>query len=175
MNNQLPGKLFSGLAMCMLLSMALSVQVGGVESSTNLDPQHNIIARQWLAQRPWLRLATMSDCQNRGGLQAARQEYGLDYQPYYAVGDFNRDGQMDFAIAVVNQRKRSMRFGIAIFNGPFHDSRAKAPAFFTEGIDLSEGGLFVRSGNQLMIGVFQTDNCALLRPRGRTYVMQGCS
>ena len=145
-----------------------------VSSIGDLRAPHRTALEGWLKNRPMLRLATEKDCLNKDGLAASREEYGRDYQPYYAIADFNHDGQQDFAVALINQQKRSRRFVIAIFNGPFNQTRTSAPAFFTEGIDLSDGGLVILSGNRLVAGVFQSDDCVLLRPRGRTYLMKSC-
>ena len=145
-----------------------------VSSIADLRAPHRRALEGWLKNRPTLSLATEKDCRNREGLAASRVEYGRNYQPYYAIGDFNHDGQQDFAVALISQQKRSRRFAIAIFNGPFSQMRTISPAFFTEGIDLSDGGLVVLSGNRLVAGVFQSDNCVVLRPRGRTYVMKSC-
>lgn len=145
-----------------------------ISSTAHLRAPHRAIVERWLQRKPALRLATEKDCKNKEGLEASRQEYGRDYQPYYAVGDFNHDGQHDFAVALINQQKPSPRFAIAIFNGPFSQKGTNLPAFFTEGIDLVEGGLVVLSGNRLVAGVFQTDNCVVLPPRGRSYVMKNC-
>lgn len=142
-------------------------------STNSLSAAHRATLEAWLKTRPRLRLATEKDCRNIEGLAASRTEYGRDYQPYYAVGDFNRDGQQDFAVALIDGQKRSRRFGIAIFNGPFSQKRAVA-AFFAAGMDLSDGGLFVLSGDRLVAGVFQSDDCALLQPRNRTYIMKSC-
>lgn len=156
--------------LCVMVKPALSQ----ITASADLRAPHRATVERWLRGKPALRLATENDCQNKEGLAASRQEYGRDYQPYYAVGDFNRDGQQDFAVALINGQKRSRKFAIAIFNGPFNQRRPSLPAFFAEGIDLSEGGLVVLSGSRLVAGVFQSDNCVVLRPRGRTYVMKSC-
>lgn len=145
-----------------------------IASTADLRAPHRATVERWLQSKPALRLATEKDCQNKAGLEASRQEYGQDYQPYYAVGDFNRDGQQDFAVALINPQKHSRRFAMAIFNGPFTQTRPGLPAFFAEGIDLSEGGLVVLSGNRLVAGVFQSDDCVVLRPRGKTYLMKAC-
>lgn len=154
--------------------MAVGASAGQLESATYLRAQHREVLGRWLKTRPALRLATEKDCANKEGLAATRQESGRNYQPYYAVGDFNRDGREDFAVALINDGKRSRRFGIAIFNGPFTASRAGAPNFFTEGTDLSDGGLVWLNGNRLLAGVFQSDDCVRLLPRGRSYVMKSC-
>jgi hypothetical protein len=156
------------------LSVAANPLSAQIVSTADLRPQHRGTLERWLEGKLMLKLATESDCRNREGLKASRQEYGRNYQPYYAVGDFNRDGQQDFAVALVNQQKRSRIFAIAIFNGPFNQRRLNSPAFFAEGIDLSEGGLVILSGNRLVAGVFQSDDCVVLRPRGRAYVMKSC-
>jgi hypothetical protein len=130
-----------------------------------------------VAEQDHTQIGDREGLSEQGRTKATRQENVQNYQPYYAVGDFNRDGQEDFAVALINQEKRSRRFAIAIFNGPFNPRnprRASVPAFFTERIDLSDGGLVVLSGNRLVAGVFQTDNCVVLRPSGRTYVMKNC-
>lgn len=168
-----PGvKIIRCLALCVV---AVTVQAAQMESASYLRAPHRTVLQQWLAGQPTLRLATEKDCVNKEGLTAARQENGQNYQPYYAVGDFNRDGQEDFAVVVINQGKRSRKFTIAIFNGPFNKRRSSLPNFLSPGADLSDGGLVMLSGNRLVAGVFQTDNCVVLRPSGRTYVMKSCS
>lgn len=153
-----------------LTAKATSPQV----SAPDLRDPHRTVLERWLKNKPMLRLATEKDCRNAAGLAASREEYGRAYQPYYAIGDFNHDGQQDFAVALINAQKSSRRFAIAIFNGPFNQARTSLPAFFAQGIDLSDGGLVVQSGSRLVAGVFQSDDCVVLRPRGRTYVMKSC-
>ncbi len=166
------------LVSCCLVTATLCVtgkpSLAQIASTADLRAPHRVTLESWLQGKPRLRLAIEKDCLNVEGLAASRTEYGRDYQPYYAVGDFNRDGQQDFAVALINGQKRFRKFAIAIFNGPFNQKRTNLPAFFTEGSDLSEGGLFVLSGNRLVAGVFQSDDCVVLQPRGRTYAMKGC-
>lgn len=161
------------LAVAMLCA-TVKPTLAQIASTVGLREPHRATLESWLQSKPRLRLAIEKDCLNREGLAASRAEYGRDYQPYYAVGDFNRDGQQDFAIALINGQKRSRKFAIAIFNGPFNQRRPSLPAFFAEGMDLSEGGLVVLSGGRLVAGVFQSDNCVVLQPRRRTYVMKNC-
>ena len=166
-------KLITGVVACALL--AVTVTAARPYQAPSLTPQHEAVVRQWLETRPWLRLATERDCSNKEGLEATRQEYGRGYQPYYAAGDFSGDGEEDFAVVLVDRRKRSRRFAVAVFNGPFNPQRAAAHAFYAGGIELGDGGLVVLPGGRLIVGVFQSDNCVVLWPRGRGYFMEDCS
>lgn len=159
-----------------LITLALlnTATRGQSEYPAFLQAQHRAVLQQWLRQNPQLSLASEADCANKEGLLATRQEYGENYQPYYAVGDFNRDGREDFAVALINNQRRARRFSIGIFNGPFGGKAPARPAFFRDGIDLSDGGLFFRPDKLLLAGVFQTNNCVVLRPQGRTYVIKDC-
>jgi hypothetical protein len=114
---------------------------------------------------------TIADNSNKEGLAITRKERGKGYHPYYAVGDFNGDRKQDFAIALISNRKRKEPFAIAIFNGPV--SKNSVPAYFAEGWDLSDGGLFGDKAG-VMAGPFESDNCVILRKRGKKYVMKDC-
>lgn len=158
-----------------ICASALITGTSNAQTEANhLRAQHREVLNQWLKTKPALRLATEKDCRNKEGLSATREENGKNYQPYYAVGDFNRDGRDDFAVALVNDAKRSRNFAIAIFNGPFVTGQTKAANFFADGTDLSNGGLVWLSGNRLLAGVFQSDDCVRLIARGRGYVMKNC-
>ncbi len=140
-------------------------------AAAHLRPQHLAVVKGWLARKPSLRLATVADCSNKEGLAITRKERGKGYHPYYAVGDFNGDRREDFAIALVNKSKKKNQFAVAIFNGRV--SKDSVPAFFEEGWDLSDGGLF-DGGGGVMAGPFESDNCVILRRRGKRYVAVDC-
>ena len=104
-----------------------------------------------------------------------RRERGRNYQPYYAIGDFNGDGKEDFAVALINKRKRRWKFAVAVFNGPLETMRA--PSFLDEQADLSDGGFWVGSvpkGNRLIAGTFESDNCIILSLRRNGYTWKNC-
>lgn len=158
----------------LIVGITAGAASGQIASTADLRPPHRTVLEHWLSSKPMLRLAIEKDCRNVEGLAASRVEYGQNYQPYYGAGDFNHDGQQDFAVALIKEQKRSRRFAIAIFNGPFSQKGTNSPAFFSEGMDLSDGGLVILPENRLVAGVFQSDDCVVLRPRGRTYVMKSC-
>lgn len=141
-----------------------------------LRPQHSAVVEKWLAGRPNFRLASEADCVNKDGLEVTRNEQGRNYNPYYTVGDFNGDGKEDFAVALVKKRRSKWPFTVAIFNGPLKGNSVPA---FTMDDDLSRGGLFYKAENKpsdgrLIVGDFESDNCVILRPRGKTYLIKDC-
>lgn len=161
------------LLLAVLAVASVRVDVHGASQSVSLryiQPEHKAILEKWLRRQPQLRVAIEADCKNRQGLMDARLEHGENYHPYYAVGDFNRDGREDFAVVLISKQRRARNFSIAIFNGPFTGT----PVFYTGGVDLSAGGLVFRADNRLVAGVFQTDDCVVLKPKGRGYVMADC-
>jgi hypothetical protein len=164
------------LAMLISLAPASPHVYGQQVPASYLRPEHGEIVQRWLSSRSDLRLATDADCTNKEGLAATRKEQGRNYHPYYAVGDFNGDGKEDFAVAFVKTRKSKWPFTVAIFNGPF--ARNSVPAFTTDD-DLRSGGLFYKAkakprDGRLLVGVFESDDCVILRPRGKTYVIKDC-
>ena len=143
--------------------------------ATYLSAQHRDVVERWLARRPDLRLATANDCTNKSGLAAMRKEKGRNYHPYYAVGDFNGDGREDFAVALINKKKRRWKFAVAVFNGPVRTG--SAPSFLDEQSDLSDGGFSVGSvgkGKRLIAGTFESDNCVVLQSSRRGYTWKNC-
>ncbi|MDQ6652662.1 MAG: FG-GAP repeat protein [Acidobacteriota bacterium] len=152
------------------------VVFGQRAAASYLRPEHRAIVEQWLKLRSELRLATDADNTNKEGLAATRKEQGRNYHPYYAVGDFNGDGKEDFAVAFIKTRKSKSPFTVAIFNGPLVGN--SVPAFTTDD-DLRSGGIFYKpkakpKEGRLIVGIFESDDCVILRPRGKTYVLKDC-
>ena len=165
------GAAFLCCVMCLPLRAA-----GQRESTAHLRPEHRAIVENWLKLRSDLRLATDADNTNKEGLAGTRKDRGRNYQPYYAVGDFNGDRKQDFAVVLVKKRKSGWPFVFAIFNGPV--ARATKPTFSVD-TDLSDGGIFYNpqsppSQFRLAFGTFESDNCLIVRPRRQSYVTRPC-
>ena len=98
-----------------------------------------------------------------------------DYHPYTTTGDFNGDGVVDFAAALVNRTATANKFALIVFNGPFGRG-ATSPAFLKLGLDLKGQGLFFGPPRpkpyRLLFGAFESEG-AVLRPRGNTYELIG--
>ena len=168
--------LLAALGACGLTANAQQAESG----AAHMRPEHQRILESWLrGQRTRWRVAEEADNENAEGLAATRSARSEPYHPYYAAGDFNADGQEDFAVALIHPRRRELKFELAVFNGPFRsDGRRIAPAFFVSGLDLRRGGLIFGApaspSDQLVVGVFESDDCYILRPRRRSYRLVDC-
>ncbi len=133
---------------------------------TYISKEHFSVLERWLQSRSDLRLAVDSDCQCDRDLASMRSEGSNSrYQPYYASGDFNDDGQADFAVVVVAKTDASKKL-LAVFNAPLTSSTS--PAFF-DSID----GILVLSrpsapAKRLLVGRPYSD-AATLKPTGSGY------
>lgn len=141
------------------------------ELPSYIRPQHRVVLQEWLTTRSHLRIAKEQDCRNcEYGLNKMRRQ-NPDFLPYYAVGDFNDDGNQDFAAAFIDKRKSANNFVVAVFNGSF-DTGKNGSAFFREGLDLSGGGIFFFGEPKLYIGAFNSDSGLNLIPRGKEYAIR---
>ena len=147
-----------------------------------VKPLHRRAIEAWIETNPSFRIAGEGDCGDCiEQVQSIRKGMGgawkaiPNYHPYYQVGDFNGDGQQDFAIAVVSSSKSPKRFKILVFNGPFTDSATKAPAFASEPKDLSFQGMFFGPPRpkpyRLVVGPFESEGM-LLVPKGPSYLWE---
>lgn len=119
-----------------------------VWSKHALSSIQKTVIDMWLREHPSYRLATDADCGCDADVRIMRVEgYGgrwkpvPDYHPYVASGDFNGDGVEDFAVAVVNRSKKTRKFTLLVFNGPFSSSEIN-PAFMDTDVDLRGIGFF---------------------------------
>ena len=95
--------------------------------------------------------------------------------PYYALGDFNRDGKEDFAVLLIDQKDKNPGFAIAIFNAPF---RARTPNYFERGYR-GIGNSYIAynyiESRRLFLGKYESDvYCVTFYPGGRKYIFRDC-
>lgn len=147
-------------------------------SHAHTEPAEKVL-EGWLAKHPGLRLATDTDCKCDEDIEQMRRGYGgnwgpvRDYHPYVATGDFNGDGAIDFAVMVIDRFKSTKNFALLVFSGPLR-SKSTQPAFIQA--DQEGDALFFGPPRpkpyRLVVGPFESDNSAILVPRGRTYVLE---
>lgn len=144
-----------------------------------LNPVHEQIVDSWRRANPGYRIANEIDCGDCAEqIQAIRRGMGgkwkavPNYQPYYAVGDFNGDGHKDFAIAMLSNERGAKKFVLLVFNGPFKSGIFTHPAFVSEPMNLAEQGLFFGPPRpkpyRLVVGGFESEGMLLL-PKGMGY------
>jgi hypothetical protein len=139
--------------------------------------EHRIVLEKWLGANKTLRVATDEDCKCKEDIAAMRRGYGgawkanPDFHPYYVAGDFNGDGQADFAVVVIRNAANPKR-EVAIFNGPFSPDHPARPAYLN---GKYAGALFFGPPRpkpwRLIVGPFESEG-SLLVPKGSTYVFK---
>ena len=147
-----------------------------------LTPHEQKIVQSWLMQHPAYRTASDADCNCAEQIRQMKAGSGgqwkpvADYHPYVATGDFNGDRVPDFAVEVIDTSKSPQNFVLLVFNGPFR-SESASPAFVESGV----GGQALFFGPprpkpyRLVIGPFESNNSAILLPRGTTYRLDSSS
>jgi hypothetical protein len=150
---------------------------------------HREVLREWLKSKPFLRPA-VEEIDNsifeeqyksdfEGNYKFLRETVGENGYQYYAIGDMNHDGKTDFAVLLVDNRKRKDEvdyFALAIFNAPFR--KGQKPAYYEEnlyGISNSYIVYDLMTEKHLYLGKFESDvYCATYYPKGRTYYFKDC-
>ncbi|HNG61757.1 MAG TPA: hypothetical protein PKZ52_18190, partial [Cellvibrionaceae bacterium] len=105
---------------------AVHIQAGEIPSF--IKTEHIASLKSYLIARPNLILMPESACTCDTSLAQLRKEIP-NFQPYYAIGDFNRDKIDDFAIALSDTNKPSgtePTMTVVIFHGPFNKTPKKA-------------------------------------------------
>lgn len=112
-----------------------------------LSARHDQYLQRWLATHPNLRAAHIEDCEDRWTDSAGKEHVescqrlieelrawsrNSAVNPFYAKGDFNGDGEEDFAVVLTDRRPSKARVKsatVVVFNGPFQATGAVEPAF----------------------------------------------
>jgi len=164
-----------------MFSVALGLTlVLPAHASHILSTNQKGVVSAWLNMNPGFRQATDKDCACDEDLRTMRTTgYGgrwkpiPDYHPYVVSGDFNGDGQIDFAVAVI-RTSVTRKFTILVFNGPIN-SPDDLPSFVDSNSDLTGIGFFYGPPRpkpyRLVVGAFESEGYVLL-PRGLTYRLQ---
>jgi hypothetical protein len=129
--------------------------------------------QSWLTKHKGFRVGTDEDCECDDDIASTRRGSGgawapnPNFHPYYAVGDFNSDGQPDFAVVLIGAAEKKY---VAIFNGPFSQNSASSPAYLDH---KHVGALFFGAPRpkpwRLLVGPFESEG-TLFKPRGALYV-----
>jgi hypothetical protein len=172
------------LGLCALFLCCLTARAAQADVPSFINPVHRRAVSSFLKTKPHLRVATFADVDEQGknvlnGVSGGEYGEGQNKSPFYAVGDFNRDGREDFAIAFVNTRSPK-EFPVAIFNGPFRGRRAVAPVFYDEKRFGSYDFLLaIKDDNgrdELQVSIPGGDMTVMIKPRRRGrgyYVWEG--
>jgi hypothetical protein len=145
-----------------------------------LPAEHAQILRTWLNDQLQSRAAEDADCRCEDDLKRMRTESGgvwmanPGFHPYYVSGDFNRDGELDFAVGIV-EGSSAATFRVAIFNGPFKSKASPRPAFLSGPIPLGEALFFGAPRPKpyaLVVGAFGSEG-AIVKSTASGYALQG--
>jgi hypothetical protein len=159
---------------CLLCLLALSVRAATPQDGalSYLRPRHRAVLQKWLGrEKRELRLAEDEDGATKEDLEAAKGVWGPGYHPYYAVGDFNRDGYSDFAVGLLDKSKPT-KLIVAIFNGSRKAARMVGPSFLDDSFGLNDW-IYWKPRYGLLIGPFESDAGVFIKPRSRGYVIKG--
>jgi hypothetical protein len=138
-------------------------------------PEHKRVLSKWLANKPSLRPAVESDCTDKEYLEITRRDWGKQFDPYYVVADFNRDGKKDFAVLLVDSKNADENgFAIAIFNAPF--AGKTNPNYFERGY-IGIGNAYIVYNDmikrRLYLGIYESDfYCVTFYPKKTKYIFR---
>jgi hypothetical protein len=140
-----------------------------------LDESEKAALASYLATRPDLRVPLASECGCDDDIAQMRMdgEGGQpmpQYEPYILRGDFNGDGEEDFAIMLARETEDGAPGGVlAIFNGPFGGYGSSPSAAEFKFAFRKYLALFARQDDgHLLMGQFESEGCAY-EPRGAGY------
>lgn len=161
----------------LFFSLGFSTFAQTSDNGLSVMPQgQREVLQKWLKLNSFYRLAVESDCANKAGLKATRDYWGALYYPYYKSGEFNNDGNDDFAVVLIDTRKRKDNFAVAIFHGNAKGAFTAKPFYISKGFELSSGGLFYNGygrGGRLFAGSFESDDATVFMFVKNRYIEKG--
>jgi len=166
----------------LMLMLSVASTAAPMEAAVASEPAHlkaadRPMVRQWLAAHPGYRLVTDADCRCDDDLRRMRdpKESGAwadrDFHPYFARGDFDRDGLEDLALGVHAAGERG-QFRVLVL------SKVAKP-FLSDPFLLGDAIFRSRPGIKpvlLLVGAFETEvgNLEPRRGGGYRYVPSDC-
>lgn len=156
----------------------------GQKSVSELKPAHATALESYLRTNDGL-LFRQEHNVNDEYLRSVRKWMGKNFQPNYAVGDFNRDGIKDFAVLLyrpgkpeyngpegegdpVTEHNPDYPLRLVVFNGKKAGFRV---AFSTD--VMGPHAAFIRFEKGLYYGVFESDaDTFILAPAGKGYIVE---
>lgn len=162
----------------LLLLLAVGSEVFAQRSISDLAPAHARALERYLSANKIVSFRSDDNVSNEY-LKTMSEGMGKGFKPSYAVGDFNRDKQTDFAVLLYREGKAVVNEGVGseehrtdrpmrlvVFNG----SRAGLRVAYTTDL-MGPDAAFITFDKKLYYGVFETDSDTfVLSPAGRGYV-----
>lgn len=125
--------------------------------------------KRWLAAKPGIRPAQISDYDDQKNNPLPND---ASRHPYYAEGDFNNDGNPEYAVVLIDaKRKRSL----AIFNAAPNDGDSPDPIFTSAELADYDTLSFNEEYKILIVAPIQSDNGFYLKPSGKSYKAEALS
>jgi hypothetical protein len=159
-----------------IFALAVGASAQSKTSTAHLEKEHAETLRIWLKANPKYRAAQASDCKNQFGLKSMRRD-DAKFHPYYAVYDFDKDEIEDFAVVLIDaKRKPEFQYTLLVFKGGKQGGYQAAKTI--DSLDLRQGGIWVNAMEEgvtdLYIGVFETDDCSFLHWSSKKLVLRNC-
>jgi len=168
-------QIFIVAALFLIFVSNIEAQAKSDKAFSTMQKEHAEVLKNWLKAKPNLRPATEADCQNKKGLKLQRAGEGeANYQPYYLASDLSGDKKTDFAVALIDAKKRAgSNFVLVIFN---RAANGFSQAHYQTNLDLRQSGFYLwgEHSEYLAVGEFQTDNCGFFKWTGKKYVAEDC-
>lgn len=146
-----------------LFLFLLVVSANAQKTVSDLDSIHQTVLNNWLKTKKGWRLALEKDFDQQRLKDLRADE---NRRPFYVAEDFNGDRKKDFAVILINSRKR---FSAAVFNAPFNLKKIQQPAFFANPVEPDDIVYYNRYSKRLLIGPYESDAGIVLEPSGKGY------
>lgn len=174
------------LYLTIILTLVLSFNAFGQKDIAALNPKHAVALKQFLSRNKNYQFLSERFF-DQAELKEFRKHGGKNAKPYYAVGDFNSDGAVDFALILSRKGKRTSHGGsagspwefdyplsVVIFNG---NKRGGFTPAFVHNLEVPYVSLLNVEGSgrkrRLYFGVYASDADTMsFSPKGKSYTIE---